>query len=62
MFEQQLLPFLAPEQLASFACGHVIPKDNLCALVLSRGPQGSTLTFNYEQRSNAALVRVLLCS
>ncbi|KZW01490.1 DNA repair helicase, partial [Exidia glandulosa HHB12029] len=56
VFEQQLLPFLPTPQLATFSCGHVIPKENLCALVLSKGPQGSALKFNYDQRSNNAIM------
>ncbi|EJD50674.1 DNA repair helicase [Auricularia subglabra TFB-10046 SS5] len=56
VFEQQLLPFLPPERLASFACGHVIPRENLCALVLSKSPQGTSLTFNYEKRSDKTLM------
>lgn len=56
VFEQQLLPFLPQDKLSSFSCGHVIPPENLSAVVLSKGPGGHPLTFNFEKRSDVTLV------
>ncbi|KAH7103380.1 DNA repair helicase [Auriculariales sp. MPI-PUGE-AT-0066] len=59
VFEQQLLPFLPTSDLLSFSCGHVIPPENLNAVVLSKGPGGHSLTFNFEKRSDENLMKEL---
>lgn len=54
----QLFPTLGSQKLSTFSCGHIIPKSNLQALVVGKGPRGSDLQFRYEQRSDQALVSV----
>lgn len=45
-----------PERIQTFSCGHVVPKENILANVLTRGPSGTDLEFNYQNRDNGKLV------
>ena len=38
------------ERIVHFACGHVIPDENILPLVLTKGPSGRTLDFSYQFR------------
>lgn len=58
--DQLLIPAgVPPERIVHFACGHVVPKSNLCALALSQGPGGKTLEFTYQNRADAETIREL---
>lgn len=52
----QLFSSLPPEKLVTFSCGHIIPPENLKALVVRKGSRGGDLQFKYEQRNDQALV------
>ncbi|KAM6494135.1 Helicase C-terminal domain containing protein [Amanita muscaria] len=41
----QLFPNLQTERVTSFSCGHVIPENNLQALVVSKSPRGEPLDY-----------------
>ncbi|SPO26672.1 related to CHL1 - protein of the DEAH box family [Ustilago trichophora] len=55
-FRQQLLPFLPPERLTTFSCGHVIPPTNLLVSVLSTSPKGLPFEFKFDSRDNIELL------
>lgn len=55
-FRQQLLPFVAPDRLVTFSCGHVIPPSNLMVSVLSASPKGLPFEFKFDSRDNTELV------
>ncbi|EST05055.1 ATP-dependent helicase, C-terminal [Kalmanozyma brasiliensis GHG001] len=55
-FRQQLLPFVAPDRLVTFSCGHVIPPSNLMVSVLSASPKGQPFEFKFDSRDNTELV------
>ncbi len=54
-FQTHLFPNSA-DRVKFFSCGHVIPKENLSALVLQSGPSGSKFEFTHSKR----LDRVML--
>lgn len=39
-----------------FSCGHVIPKENLMAIVLEKSPIGSTLELNFANRNQDQVI------
>ncbi|CAG8502015.1 15492_t:CDS:10 [Rhizophagus irregularis] len=52
----QLIPYLPPQRLSKFSCGHIIPPENLLTLTLSEGPMGGTLEFTFERRGDIKLI------
>ncbi|GLI65473.1 hypothetical protein VaNZ11_009010, partial [Volvox africanus] len=48
----QLLPDVPPHRVRLFSCGHVVPPENLLALVAARGPTGQHLDLRYGRRSD----------
>jgi len=50
----QLFPSLAPGNLHSFSCGHVVPVENLLTLCVPSGPSGHRFDFRFHRRSDAA--------
>jgi len=46
----------ADERFTVFSCGHVIPKENLAAFVINKGPGGSVMEFKMASRSDKSLV------
>lgn len=53
-----LFPYLPKEKIRTLSCGHVIPKENLVALPVSRGPSGGEFEFNFEKRMLPAMVGI----
>ncbi|XP_012254721.2 ATP-dependent DNA helicase DDX11 isoform X2 [Athalia rosae] len=45
-----------PKRIRTFTCGHVVSKDNILATVLTRGPSGTDLEFNYQNRDNKKIL------
>lgn len=54
-----LLPYLPTPRIRTLSCGHVIPKSNLLAWPLSKGPSGKDLEFTFQNRSDPALIEEL---
>lgn len=52
-FRQQLFVEAGaqPDRIVHFACGHVIPDENILPLVMSKGPTGRLLDFSYQFRN-----------
>ncbi|KAL6070053.1 DEAD H (Asp-Glu-Ala-Asp His) box helicase 11, variant 3 [Balamuthia mandrillaris] len=46
-------------KLHVFSCGHVIPEENLVALILSKGPSDVPFDFTYQSRSSPKLMEEL---
>lgn len=59
-FKLQLFPQVPPAGIANFSCGHVIPKENLQTLILTKSPKGKELEFKFETQSDESLVRDFL--
>eukprot|EP00903_Cladosiphon_okamuranus_P010493 g9925.t1 len=47
---RQLFSSVDPSRVEVFSCGHVIPKENLLSLCVSRGPSGKTFNFTFHRR------------
>ncbi|KAH6677316.1 helicase C-terminal domain-containing protein [Halenospora varia] len=58
-YTSHLFPYLSPANITTLSCGHVIPKSNLIAWNLSRGPTGKDLEFTFKNRGNAEMVNEL---
>lgn len=56
-FQSQLFTYLDDGKLTSFACGHVVPEENLKCVVVARGAKGGEMVWTYAQRGNKELVR-----
>jgi chromosome transmission fidelity protein 1 len=52
----QLFPQVDNDRFVVFQCGHIVPKDNLTAIVINKGPAGSALEFKMASREDKALV------
>jgi len=54
-----LFPYLPKEKIRTLSCGHVIPKDNLLAWPLVKGPTGGEFEFTFDKRMDPNLVEEL---
>jgi chromosome transmission fidelity protein 1 len=55
-YTSHLFPYLASSSITTLSCGHVIPKENLIAWNLSKGPSGQELEFTFKNRANNGMV------
>lgn len=58
-YTQHLFSYVDPSRIQTFSCGHIIPKENLLTLPVSKGPSGIDLEFTYERRSSPAMIEAL---
>ncbi|KAG6832015.1 hypothetical protein H0H92_006051 [Tricholoma furcatifolium] len=49
----QLFSYLPPEKFSTFSCGHIIPAQNLQAVVVSKSPRGSDLEYKAGKQGDA---------
>ncbi|KAL4285899.1 hypothetical protein AHAS_Ahas19G0032300 [Arachis hypogaea] len=62
---ERLFPWLPPNQLHFFSCGHIVPPDSIMPIAVSRGPSGRSFDFSYSSRSSLDMMRelgLLLCN
>lgn len=55
-FLGRLMPHIPRERLHHLSCGHVIPPENLLAVILRSGPSGLPFCFTHEKRYREDLV------
>lgn len=55
-YTSHLFPYLSSTSITTLSCGHVIPKENLIAWNLSKGPSGQDFEFTFKNRTNIAMV------
>ncbi|KAI9190100.1 ATP-dependent DNA helicase chl1 [Blastocladiella emersonii ATCC 22665] len=55
-FTDFLIPDTFGKPLEMYSCGHVIPRENLAALVVPRSPAGRTIRFTLEGRKDPQLL------
>lgn len=55
-YTSHLFPYLPPTSITTLSCGHVIPKNNLLAWNLSKGPTGIDFEFTYTKRSDNNMI------
>ena len=58
-FARYLFPYITPDRLKAWSCGHIIPKDNLLALPISTGLSGIDFEFTYEKRNSPQIIEAL---
>ena len=56
---RHLFAYVDPARLKTFSCGHIIPKENLIALPVARGPGGIDFDFTYDKRNSPAMIEAL---
>ena len=56
---RHLFPYVDPTRLKTFSCGHIIPKENLIALPVAKGPGGIDFDFTYDKRHSPAMMEAL---
>ncbi len=56
---RHLFPYVDPTRLKTFSCGHIIPKENLIALPVAKGPGGIDFDFTYDKRNSPAMIEAL---
>ncbi|KAH7369668.1 helicase C-terminal domain-containing protein [Rhexocercosporidium sp. MPI-PUGE-AT-0058] len=55
-YTSHLFPYLPQSSITTLSCGHVIPKENLLAWNLSKGPSGQTFDFTFKNRANNEMI------
>ncbi|KAI0237636.1 ATP-dependent DNA helicase DDX11 [Lamellibrachia satsuma] len=60
-FKEQLFyaAGVQPQQILEFACGHVIPSEQLLPVAMARGPSGHELDFTYQSRDTPQMMQEL---
>ncbi|KAK2177258.1 hypothetical protein NP493_610g02000 [Ridgeia piscesae] len=60
-FKEQLFyaAGVPPERILEFACGHVIPSEQLLPVAMARGPSGHELDFTYQSRDTPQMMHEL---
>ena len=58
-YVRHLFAYVDPARLQTLSCGHIIPKENLIALPLAKGPGGIDFDFTYEKRNSLTLIEAL---
>ncbi|KAH8819716.1 helicase C-terminal domain-containing protein [Xylogone sp. PMI_703] len=55
-YTNHLFSYLSPDRITTLSCGHVIPKQNLVAWSLTKGPTGVEFEFNYKKRADPSML------
>ncbi|KAM7255626.1 hypothetical protein ACFE04_008524 [Oxalis oulophora] len=56
---ERLFPWLASEKLQFFSCGHIVPRESILPVAVTRGPSGQTFDFSYSSRSSPIMIEEL---
>ncbi|MCD7457171.1 hypothetical protein HAX54_034377 [Datura stramonium] len=57
--KERLFPWLPPDQLHFFSCGHIIPSENILPIVVPQGPSAHSFDFSYSVRSSSVMIQEL---
>ncbi|KAL3426121.1 DNA repair helicase [Phlyctema vagabunda] len=55
-YTSHLFPYLPISQITTLSCGHVIPRSNLMAWNLGKGPGGTDFEFNFKRRGDVQMI------
>ena len=58
-YVRHLFAYLDPARLKTFSCGHIIPKENLIAVPVAKGPGGIDFDFTYDKRNSPVMIETL---
>ena len=56
---RHLFAYVDPARLRTFSCGHIIPKENLIAFPVAKGPGGIDFDFTFDKRNSPAMIEAL---
>jgi len=48
----QLFPDVSAERITTFSCGHIVPEENLQALVVSKSPRGNDVEYKADKQGD----------
>lgn len=54
-----LFPYVDPERLKTWSCGHIVPKENLIVIPVAKGPKNVDFDFTYERRNTPTVIDAL---
>ncbi|KAM0787777.1 hypothetical protein ACM66B_003832 [Microbotryomycetes sp. NB124-2] len=55
-FREQLFPSVPADRFSTFSCGHVVAQDHVATFAVSRGPNGTPLSFTFDKRKDDRLL------
>ncbi|KAL9711123.1 ATP-dependent DNA helicase chl1 [Leucoagaricus gongylophorus] len=55
----QLFPDVPAERITTFSCGHIVPEENLQALVVSKSPRGNDVEYKADKQGDPQVVAEL---
>lgn len=58
-YTRRLFAYVDPTRVKTFSCGHIIPKQNLIALPIAKGPGGTEFDFTFDKRNSPAMIEAL---
>ena len=58
-YMQYLFAYVDPARIRTFSCGHIIPKENLLALLISKGVGNIDFDFTFEKRNSPPVIEAL---
>ena len=56
---RHLFAYVNPDRLRTFSCGHIIPKENLVAIPVARGPGAIEFDFTFDKRNSPTMIEAL---
>ncbi|KAF6164159.1 hypothetical protein GIB67_010129 [Kingdonia uniflora] len=57
--KERLFPWLSPNKFHFFSCNHIVPRESILPIAVSRGPSGTSLDFNYSSRNLPMIIMEL---
>lgn len=53
---ERLFPWLPVDKLNFFSCNHIVPRESILPIAVSRGPTGRFFDFCYSTKSSSVMV------
>ena len=58
-YARHLFPYVHPDRLKTWSCGHIIPRENLLAVPVSAGPNDVEFDFTFAKRNSPQMMETL---
>lgn len=55
-FHDFLMPTVTLDQIHTFSCGHIVPKENIMTVFLDKDSNHSPIRIDYERRDKTEMV------
>ncbi|KAI3854561.1 hypothetical protein MKW92_042093 [Papaver armeniacum] len=56
---ERLFPWLLPDKLHFFSCGHIVPPESILPIAVSHGPSSMSFDFSYSSRTSPNMIEEL---